>query len=1418
MSETQKLLDKLKVDDAFDKFVSILNEHEQIEKFVKLVKVIASGELAATNLCWKAALDMGALFSCKSTTQMEYDKEWLEFCQVIYHMFGGGVINALRGRGHFSQVTGNKTQKGKFPPSSGEYNFPIPSIPTLKKLNIGFPSEIPVGFVEQSLQLAEERAKTGCEYVLSFDGKLIAPGCKGESNGDSNMWGFEGPLNLSQSVKILKRCLNVANSVAVNMEHVSSEQHYTHLTELLNVSSLWIKRLRNRISGSFYLRKKLIEKCGDNEELKYKHRRQMSRLNQNTSECESVVRCLLEVNIKITEVMAALNNNLDVHVRDNARHITLIEHSNNFQLLPPEIVKMVLDITKEENYQYIKQRTDEWFQIRKESRVTGSTLNKALGLDTLLKQKEHHYVFVHGREEPPVSPELQKMFDYGTRNETNAIATLVSTIVPAYLPACYAFYEVGPCFISGESRKNIIEVSANGILQCSFGDGCPNMHIHGTRWIAVEIKSPFPQPNVPENIYYDIPTRYVPQIQAELKAYNCSELWLVCSTAVSASVIVVNYDNILLESIFAIVEELYGPEKPPLPTCLHRNVKDLRVTIANSKKTHSHFMCEVPTVTGEPDNITLDPHFKSPYSPAPGRINVGSTTHAITEMNTQISQKALGAFKECHQVLRDPGKELLVFMLTDKDRKYDKNVPYSFPVAYALKGSSMTNAHLKCMVDKLRDELKLRHIPVICETYDGQWHKNITEHSSGARLTRLFGRDNWNRISNLTKDKCLEQIISISIVKKSTQTIVSQAALNKGSEICMTEINIERKQNGSLHVWSGTKQMQYVHSITPTSCPDLFKFEEIQENTELSSNEIVTQQTNPDGTCRTLKCTSVFKEFMLPQQQEKKSKHVKRKIGLTENEKSLLDILVTHGFQVEEDIDNANADNYAAREDNITLENYLKSDRTPLLRNILNELQNFNSVKWSDTTIDDLFPDMLTDGDVLMKKTTLKELQIICVELRCISGRNWSSSDMVKHEIVNTIVRGFGGNSFADRPERKRETRKFNPETLLRECTNLIKGSDYPVEHIQVPLASLTQIEMRKEWYENATTPLFGIVPGRNNSAATEHFQYFSYPEFNRERNQLEFKTFDFTHILTNIRTQILTRGLPYCRKEHFEKLCHDRPDILSISLVCEKIDQQNAFTALRMFNYDVEKYMRENSFHDTAKFVKLVREWHEACNKRGLAADDRVHKLYAMHQFLTQGVNFDAIPSQFTGRYIKGLTWQTYEALLQTISTRIQLYCETKTGTYNARAVSTLANESFFADLVRYDKESHGYPKGTNVSRVFGRVVLINHFKHKRDKNYFLSATIKSKYEIKLAEESNEQLMRESLFNHNGIYRNHFFDFPNVLKSQRVRRDDITTGLAALRTTDGVRRWFKTVEADILSEIRGGNKVKGFTLDKNVY
>ena len=61
------------------------------------------------------------------------------------------------------------------------------------------------------------------------------------------------------------------------------------------------------------------------------------------------------------QIMVILNSNGDVHIGEKIHNITLTEHSNNFQLLPPEVVKLFMDIDKEENIQYVKQRLDEWF-------------------------------------------------------------------------------------------------------------------------------------------------------------------------------------------------------------------------------------------------------------------------------------------------------------------------------------------------------------------------------------------------------------------------------------------------------------------------------------------------------------------------------------------------------------------------------------------------------------------------------------------------------------------------------------------------------------------------------------------------------------------------------------------------------------------------------------------------------------------------------------------------------------------------------------------------------------------------------------------------------------------------------------------------------------------------------------------------
>ena len=101
----------------------------------------------------------------------------------------------------------------------------------------------------------------------------------------------------------------------------------------------------------------------------------------------------------------------------------------------------------------------------------------------------------------------------------------------------------------------------------------------------------------------------------------------------------------------------------------------------------------------------------------------------------------------------------------EQRQKAAQTKPYSYPIAYAMKGTSMSNSDLQYMVKKLRNTLLENKIPVLCEAYDGQWHNHITQSNDGESLTRMHGHATWNSISRLSKDKCIEWISSHSILK-----------------------------------------------------------------------------------------------------------------------------------------------------------------------------------------------------------------------------------------------------------------------------------------------------------------------------------------------------------------------------------------------------------------------------------------------------------------------------------------------------------------------------------------------------------------------------------------------------------------------------------------------------------------------------
>ena len=174
---------------------------------------------------------------------------------------------------------------------------------------------------------------------------------------------------------------------------------------------------------------------------------------------------------------------------------------------------------------------------------------------------------------------------------------------------------------------------------------------------------------------------------------------------------------------------------------------------------------------------------------------------------------------------------------------------------------------------------------------------------------------------------------------------------------------------------------------------------------------------------------------------------------------------------------------------------------------------------------DDIFPYLLSDGNVLYKETTIKELQVILNEMRCCTGRICRSitSNTNKNQIVNSIVKAFGGNIFVSDETGRKQKRIFNVDTLVQTCTNSLKNHCYPIEHLQIPLGTLYQRENRNMWYRNATVKMTCKIPNCRENGEETYMHLFSYPERNTQTGDLEFRTFDFTHILTNLHTQILT-------------------------------------------------------------------------------------------------------------------------------------------------------------------------------------------------------------------------------------------------------------------------------------------------------
>ena len=1371
-TDTSELLQFLFDGDLLQNLETRLKIYSQVESFKILITAVASGKLDLTNLAWKFILDRSKWAMLDNTMGMSYDNDVLEFCTAMYMMFGAGVVNCLRGIGHFGQVVEQKSQLRHYKPDEAEINFAIPSVRTLQRFSLGYPTTIPCGLITHSLNIAESQSQKERQFVLCYDGKLVAPGVKGEF-GDVDLMGCEKP-NLTGRINIKERNLSLCNRLL----HLNDNMYINvlHARRVMQIISLQIKSLRTQICSNHKNRKRLLALSTKNPDKKMSYARGMSALNENSTACDNIVHSSLQLQYKLCNTIAKCDGRVDV--LNEAKLINLSDQSNVHVLLHPDYVSTIMDLSVTGNSQFIKQGTDLWTEKRKEARVTGSTLYRALGLETFAAQKEHFHIHIQKRTPKPFSEELKLKFQYGTRNEQNALATLVGAGVFSIFPPCFAFMEQGIHFVHGGGQEKFLGVSPDGLFQCTQGEGCIHKDRPDHINTALEIKCKFPRDDEPVGPYYNIPLRYSTQCLSEMHVTRTEQLLFVCFTATGVALFFMQNDNELWGKIKLLAEELYGGETPKVPKKSNPQSKLLKAALKNFIETKTRFLYEIPAMQGFYGEGKISKEWLSPYAVTKlDNIGIERDNDELDFEMKICAEEAKSIISDGYQVLRSLAREVMVFMLVDKDRIHDNYVSYAMPIAYVMKGASMSNDQLRFILDKIRNELNKRRISILCECSDGQWLKTCTSSKDGTVLNLLqMSRTTWKSVSSLSKDRCLENIEKLCKMSDVFLENITTTPRMKSEEITVGICKIKRYyESGALYV------------------------------------ETIAGEDNPE--CPILAvCNGKWKQnarIWLYKEKSHEYQRPKQDVGLNTNETSLLDLIdpsliVDPQISVDQVLDTE----FDLGDENIQrmrLQSTLTADEFSLLEDILESLKQINNEKWSDITTSELYPSILTDASKLNKKCIQSEVQAIAGVLKYHTGRSFANSKMTKIEHVNSVVSAFGSNNFIAVPEKRSQSTSRKVYSLKSMARKIIRQNEFPKCVLQSALAELKYMYVHRQWRAKACLPQFANIPDINETGEERVMEYFSLPEYDEQRCQYEPRTVDYTHILTNMRAHILSRGYDFCRKEAFEYIATNHPDVLSMASVKCPMDKQNAFAAMRMFSDYVAFHLYDTAYDKDAEFVELVANWIRACDKRGLSADERVFHLANMHDFLLQDVHFGAFPFKWMGRYIKGMTVHTFEAILQNISTRIQLYEFAKEKTYNSRSVSTLCNESFFFDMARLDKEAYGFPKACNVPKVLGRAVTLNYIKHKACKNYCLLASRKTPYPTHLAERDQIRHATESEHDYVGFYRNNFFDFQDTRKSQRVRKDDISTGLAPLRCMSGVRNYFKTDESEILPEIRAG-------------
>ena len=278
------------------------------QHFMALISQIAAGTLPVTNMAFLLSLEVALLHSLKNSTQMRYHKDTSVFWEVALSVGGPRLIRLFSSDKHFGQVNSGDCSKSKYPPKKGSYNFAVPDERTLRKSKTQIPKDVPCGLIDESLELLDNNK----EFILSLNGKQVGQGLKEHGVGDVNLWGFEGPPSLKDTLRHLRfesnNILSLADKVYDQEDSnfidpdVVKDLKFVVQTLSFHIKKLHEAKVRHEILRSSFTKK--ITKFPDQGS---RYKIAFSDIDAFIARADMVIKDLLHLNVRWCLLMATIN-------------------------------------------------------------------------------------------------------------------------------------------------------------------------------------------------------------------------------------------------------------------------------------------------------------------------------------------------------------------------------------------------------------------------------------------------------------------------------------------------------------------------------------------------------------------------------------------------------------------------------------------------------------------------------------------------------------------------------------------------------------------------------------------------------------------------------------------------------------------------------------------------------------------------------------------------------------------------------------------------------------------------------------------------------------------------------------------------------------------------------------------------------